>query len=162
MAQAMVNETFEGIGHTKTAMVKGESVLLTILSKLWFVFSLIAFLNSALSFLISLRRFEFTPSGVLGHLFWTSLSLSRLVFKRLSSCCSRCLISWFCLVSSSTVAASVWICRVNATGSWLALDFTWTYKLTGMVLLNLSAKKSFPTDSAKLMMLRSSVKMIIQ
>ena len=80
----------------------------------------------------------------------------------LSSCCSRYLISWFCLVSSSTVAANVWICRANAIGSWLALDSIWTYKLTGMVLLNPSAKKLFPTDGAKLMMLKSLVKMIIQ
>ena len=161
MAQAMVNETFEGIGHTRTAMVKGESVLLTILSKLWFVFSLIAFLNSAISFHISLRRSEFAPSGVLGRLFWMSPSSTWLVSKWLSSCCSRYLISWFCLVSSSTVAANVWICRANAIGSWLALDSIWTYKLTGMVLLNPSAKKSFPTDGAKLMMLKSLVKMIV-
>ena len=113
---------FEGIRHSRTAMVKGEFVLQTILSRLRFVFSLITFLSSSFTFLISLRRFELAPSGVLGRLFWLSLSSSRLVSMWLSSYCSHSLISWFCLVSSSTMATSVWICRANVAGSWLALD----------------------------------------
>ena len=46
----------EGIEHSWTAKVKGESVFLTILSKLWSIFPLIVFLSSSISFLISLRR----------------------------------------------------------------------------------------------------------
>ena len=98
---------FDGTEHSRTAMVKGESLLLTILSKLQSVFSLIAFLNSSISFLISLRRSDLTPFGVLGRFFWLFLSSSQLVSERLSSYCSCSLISWFCLVSFSTVAASV-------------------------------------------------------
>ena len=98
---------FEGIGHSRTTMVKGDSVLLTILSRLWSVFSLIAFLSSSISFLISLRRSELAPSRVLSRFFWLFLSSSQLVSERLSSYCSCSLISWFCLVSFSTVAASV-------------------------------------------------------
>ena len=120
---------------------EGEFVLLTILSKLRSVFSLIAFFSSSISFLISLRRSELAPSRVPGHLFWLSLSSSRLVSKRLSSCCSRNLISWFCLVSSSTVVASVWIYRANAARSWLTLDSIWTCELRGTMLSNLGAKK---------------------
>ena len=133
-------------------MVKGESVLLTILSKLWSVFSLIAFFNSSISFLISLRRSELSPSGIPSHLFWLSPSSSRLVSEQLSSCCSRCLISWFYLVSSSMVAASVWICKANAARSWLMLDSIWTCELNGNMLSNLGAKKVIPTDGAKLIM----------
>ena len=60
---------FKGIGHSTTTTVKCESVLLTILSRLRSVLSLIAFLSSSISFLISLRRSELTPSGVFGRLF---------------------------------------------------------------------------------------------
>ena len=147
---------FEGIGHSKISMVKGEFVLLTILSRLLSIFSLIAFLNSSISFLISLRRSELAPSGVLSRHFWLSLSLSRLVSKWLSSCYSHSLISWFYLL------ASVWICRANAAGSWLTLDSIWTCELSGTVLSNLGAKKVVPIDGAKLIMPRSSVKMIVQ
>ena len=49
-------------------MVNDEFVFLTILSKLWSVFSLMAFLSSSISFLISLRRSEFVSSGVLVRL----------------------------------------------------------------------------------------------
>ena len=59
----------EGMGHSRTTMVKGESVLLAILSRIQSVFSLIAFLNSFISFLISLRRSEFAPFGVPDCLF---------------------------------------------------------------------------------------------
>ena len=49
------NLNFDGTGHSKTAVVKGESVALTILSRLQSIFSLMAFLNSSISFLISLE-----------------------------------------------------------------------------------------------------------
>ena len=62
------NRNLEGTGHSWTAMVNGESVFLTILSKLWSVFSLMAFLSSSISFLISRRRSEFISSGVLVRL----------------------------------------------------------------------------------------------
>ena len=125
-------------------MVKSESVLLTILSRLWFVFSLIAFFSSSISFRISLRRFELAPSGVPGHLFQLSLSSSQLVSKRLSFYCSHSLIFWFCLVSSSTVAVSILICKANAARSWLTLDSIQTCELSGTVLSNLFAKKVVP------------------
>ena len=59
---------FDGTEHSWTARVKGKSVVLTILSRLWSIFPLIAFLSSSISFLISLRRSEFASFGVLGHL----------------------------------------------------------------------------------------------
>ena len=96
----------EGTGHSWSATVNDESVFLTILSKLWSVFSLMAFLNSPISFLIFLRRSEFVSSGVLVRLLLLSTPSSLLTSAQLSSCCSRCLISWFCLVSSSTMVAS--------------------------------------------------------
>ena len=117
---------FKGIGHSRTAVVKGESVLLTVWSKLRSVFSLIALLSSSISFLISRRRSERAPFGVTGRwrssFLWLSPLSSRLVSKWLSSCCSHNLISWFCLVSSSMLAVSVWICRANAARSWGVLD----------------------------------------
>ena len=119
----------EGTGHSWMATVKGESVFLTILSKLWSIFPLMAFLNLSISFLISLRRSELASSGVLFRLLLLSSSSSLLTSVQLSSCCNRYLISWFCLVSSSTVAASDWICRANAAGSGLALDSIWTCEL---------------------------------
>ena len=151
-------QNFEGTGHSKIAVVKGEFVFLTIRSKLWSVFSLIAFLSSSISFLISLRRSELVPFGVIGRrwssLLWLSPSSSQLVSERLSSCCNRSLISCFCLVSSSTLAVSIWICRANAVGSWLALDSVWTCELNGTTFSNLGAKKSSlqtcQTDDAKI------------
>ena len=134
----------EGTGHSWIATVKGESVFLTILSKLWSVFPLIAFLSSSISFLISLRKSKFASSGVLVRLLWWSSSSSLLISMWLSSYCSRCLISWFCLVSSSTMAASDWICRANATGSGLVLDSIWTYNLEWNCVLELGAQESFP------------------
>ena len=67
---------FKCNGHSRTAVVKGESVLLTILSRLQSIFSLIAFLNSSISLLISLRRSELPLFGVTGRLFWLSPSSS--------------------------------------------------------------------------------------
>ena len=141
-------QNFGNIGHSRTAVVKGESVFLTILSRLWFVFYLIALLSSSISFLISLRRSKLSPFGVTGlwrsFLLWLSPSSSRLVPNRFSSCCSYNLISWFCLVSSPTLAVSVWICRANAAKSWGMLDSIWTCELNGTTLSNLSTKMSFP------------------
>ena len=122
--------------------MNGESVFLTILSKLWSVFSLMAFLNSSISFLISLRRSEFVSSSVLIRLL--STPSSSLTSIRLSSCYSRCLISWFCLVSSSTMAVSDWTYKANAAGSWLVVDSIWTFKLDGTVLYNYVSKSNHP------------------
>ena len=112
---------FEGIGHSRTLVIKGESILLTILFKFRSIFSLIALLSSSISLLISFKRSEFAPSGVFGcrwsFLLWLSSSSFRLVPEPLSSCWSCNLISWFCLVSSSTLAVSVWICRASVVES---------------------------------------------
>ena len=71
---------FEGIGHSRTAVVKGKFFLLTILSRLQSVFPLIALLKSSISFLISWRRSELTPSRVASRwwsfLLWLSPSSS--------------------------------------------------------------------------------------
>ena len=112
----------EGTGHSWTATVNGESVFLTILSKLWSVFSLMAFCNSSISFIISLRRSECFSSGVLVRLPLLSTPSSPLTFVCFYSCCSCCLISWFCLVSSSTMVASDWTCTASAARSWLVVD----------------------------------------
>ena len=107
------NRNFDGIGHSKTAVVKGELVALTSLSTFRSVFSLIALLNSSISFLISRRKPEFWSSREIGlwqSLFlWLSSSSSGFPLDRFSSCWSHSFISWFCLVSSSMVAASAWI-----------------------------------------------------
>ena len=96
---------------------------------------------------------------VLVHLLLLSTLLSPLTSIRLSSCYSCCLISWFCLVSSSIVAASDWICRANATGSWLVVDSIWTFELDGTMLYNYVSKSNrLPTDGAELMMPESLVK----
>ena len=124
MTRAMVGETCTG--HSKTAVVKGESVFLTIRSKLRSVFSLIAFLNSSISFRISLRRSELGSCQVAGRrcssLLWLSPSSSQLVPDRFSSYCSHNLISWFCRLSSSMLTVSVWICKANVSKSWGVLD----------------------------------------
>ena len=121
---------FEGIRHSRTLVVKGEFVLLTIPSKFQSVFSLITLLSLSISLLISLRRSEFASSGVFGRrwsfLLWLSSSSFWLVPERLSSNWSCNLISWFCLVSSSTLAMSVWICRANAAESYGVLNSIWT------------------------------------
>ena len=83
---------FGSIGHSRTLVVRGDSILLTILSKFRFVFSLISLLSSSISFLISLGRSEFTSLGVFGHLWssllWLSSSPFQLVPERFSSCWS--------------------------------------------------------------------------
>ena len=83
-------QNFDGTGHLSTAAVKGESVTLTILSTLQSVLSLMAFLSSSISFLISRTRSEFCSSGVVGlwgvPLLWLSPSPSRLPLDRFSSC----------------------------------------------------------------------------
>ena len=117
------NRNFDGTGHSRTTAVNGESVTLTNLSSLYSVFTLMALLNSSISFLISRRRSEFWSSGEMGLgrslLLWLSPSSSGLPLDRFSSCWSRSFISWFCLVSSSTMAASAWICWARAVESWL-------------------------------------------
>ena len=121
------SRNFDGTRHSRTTAVKGESVVLTILSKLRSVFLLMVFLNSSISFFISWRRFELGPSRVVGlrrsFLLWLSPSFSWLILDRFSSCWSPNLISWFCLMSSSTLAVSVWICRASAAEAWL--DSIW-------------------------------------
>ena len=137
---------FNGTGHSRTATINVESVVLTILSKLRSVFLLMAFLSSSISFLISRRRSEFGPSGVAGLrrslLLWLYPSSSWLVLDQFSSCWRSSLISWFCLVSSSTLAVSVWICRANAVESWS--HSIWIRELMGTTLLNLSMNMSSP------------------
>ena len=135
-------QNLEGTGHSWTATVNGESIFLTILSKRWTVFPLIVFLNSSISFLISLRRSEFISFGVLVRLLLLSTPSSPLTSVWLSSCCSRCLISWFCLVSYSTMVASDWICRANTAGSWLVVDSIWTFEVDGTVLYNYVSKSN--------------------
>ena len=132
-------------------MVKGESILLTIPSRLQFVFSFIAFLSSSISLLISLRRSKFASSKVFNRqwssLLWLSPSSFRfipiLVGERFSSCCNYNLISWFCLVSSSTLAVSVWICSASAVEFGGVLNSIWTLGLNGTTLSNRSVKFSF-------------------
>ena len=140
---------FEGIGHSKTLVVKGESVLLTIPSRFWSVFSLIAFLSSSFSLLISPRRSKFASSEVFGHqwlsLLWLSPSSFWLVLILVAerfSCCNCNLISWFYLVSSSTMAMRFWICSTSATESCGVLDSIWTLQLNGTTLLDRSMKLS--------------------
>ena len=57
---------FNDTGHSRTAVVKGESIALTNLSRLQSVFSLMALLNSSISLLISQKRSEFCSSGEVG------------------------------------------------------------------------------------------------
>ena len=76
-------QNFDDTGHSGTANMKGESVVLTILSRLRFVFPLMTFLSLSISFLISRRRSKLGPSGVASLrwslLLWLSPSSSRLV-----------------------------------------------------------------------------------
>ena len=60
-------QNFGGMGHSRTLVVKGEFVLLTIPSKFQSVFSLITFLNLSISFLISPKRFEFASFEEFNH-----------------------------------------------------------------------------------------------
>ena len=116
----------EGTGHSRTAVVKGESVALTILSTLRSVFSFRAFLSSSISFLTSRSKSEFCSSEVVGLwwalLLWLSPSSSGLPldsYWACWTCWSRNFISWFCLVSSSMVVARAWTCRAKAAESGL-------------------------------------------
>ena len=80
----------EGTGHSRTTVVKGEFVALTILSTLWSVFSFRAFLSSSISFLTSHNKSEFCSSGVVGLrwalLLWLSPSSSRLPLDSCWTC----------------------------------------------------------------------------
>ena len=145
----------EGTGHSWTATVNGESIFLTILSKLRSVFSLMAFLNSFISFLISWRRSEFVSSNMLAHLSLLSTPSFPLSSIWFCSCCSCCLISWFCLVSSSTMAASDWTCTASTAGSWLVVDSIWSVELDRTVLYSYASKsnrshKRRQTDDARI------------
>ena len=117
------------MGHSRTAAVKGESVTLISLSTLRSVFSLIAFLNLSISFLISWKRFAFYSFGEIALwrslLLWLSPSSFGLPLDRFSSYWSHSFISWFCLVSSSTVAVSAWIFWARAAESWLDSIRVW-------------------------------------
>ena len=103
-----------------------------------------AFLNSSISFLISRRRSEFVFSGVLVRLLLLFILLFPLPSVWFCSCCSCCLISWFCLVSSSTMVASDWTCTASAAGSWLVVDSIWNVELDGMVLYSCASKSNLP------------------
>ena len=113
----------EGTGHSRTAVVKGESMALTILSTLQSVFSFRAFLSSSISFLTSHSKSEFCSSGVIGLrwalLLWLSPSSSGLPLNSCWACWRRNFISWFCLVSSLMVAARAWTCWAKAVESGL-------------------------------------------
>lgn len=110
-------QNFGGKWHSKIFGVKGESVIFTIPSRFLFVFSLIAFLSSSISFRMLLRRSLLAPSLLL--LFSSS---SFLLTSWFSSYCCYSLISCFYLVSSFILAVSVWICRASVAESWGALD----------------------------------------
>ena len=92
-------QNLEGTGHSRTAVVKGESVALIILSTLRFVFSLGAFLSLSTSFLTSWSKFEFCSSEVLGLwwalLLWLSHSSSVLPLDWFPSCWA-CWTCWSC------------------------------------------------------------------
>ena len=145
-------QNFRDQGHSRTFAVKGKSVILTIPSKFRSVFSLIAFLSSSISFLISLRRPEFTSSEEFNHqlssLLWLSSSLfllvPTLVGEQFSSCCSCSLISWFYLVSSSTLAIGVWICKANATEFCGVLNSIWISEPINTTISNESLNFSSP------------------
>ena len=120
-----------GKRHSRTFVVKRELVLFTISSKFLFVFSFMAFFSSSISFLMLLRRSLLTPSdgSILLELsflllFSSSLFLLTLFLARewFLSYCNCCLISWFCLVSSSILAVNVWTYKANAIGSYGVFD----------------------------------------
>ena len=91
------SRNFDGTGHSRTTAIKGKSVVLTILSELRYVFPLMAFLSSSISFLISRRRSKFGSSRVAGPrrslLMWLLPSSSWLALNWFSSCWSSSLIS---------------------------------------------------------------------
>ena len=118
--------------------MNGESVLLTIPSKFFAVFPFIAFLISSIFFLILLRRsllasadhsvllepyLPWLPSGSCTSS--SFLLFSILLGERFYSCCNCCLISWFCFVSSSTLAMRAWTCNARVADSGCALDSIW-------------------------------------
>ena len=147
------NRNLDGTGHSRIAVVKGESVVLTILSKLWSVCPLMAFLSSSISFFISRRRFMWGSFGVVGSrqslLLRLSPSSPWLALDRFSSCWSRSFISWFYLVSSSTMAVRAWTCWTRVAKSWL--DSIWMWKLIGNYAFDPKYENVAPTDGAKLM-----------
>lgn len=139
-------------GHSKILVVKGEFVLLTVLSKFLSIFSLITLFSSSISFLMFLWRFELASSEEFGcresSLLQLSLSFFLLVptfvGERFSSCYNYNLISWFCLVSFSMLAVSVWICSASAVKSCRVLDSVWILELNGTTFLDWGMKLSSP------------------
>ena len=115
------NQNLDGTRHSRIVVVNDEYVVLTILSKLWSVCPLMAFLSSSISFLISQRGFKWGSSGVVGLrrslLLRLSPSSSWLALDQFSSYWSRSFISWFYLVSSSTMAVRTWTCWARAAES---------------------------------------------
>ena len=152
------NRNFDGTRHSRTAVVNGESVALTSLSTLRSAFSLIVLLNSSISFLIFRRRSEFWSSGETGLrwslLRWLFPSSSGLPLDRFSSYWSRSFIPWFCLVSSSTVAASAWTCWARAAESWL--DSISSMENDGDYFLESRYRKTSPQTAPKWWVLISS------
>ena len=130
--------------HSRTFCMNRESVLLTIPSKFLAIFPFIAFLSSSISFLMLLRRsllasldrsvllkpsFPWLPFGSCTS---SSFLLFFILFgEQFSSCCNCCLISRFCLISSSTLAVRAWTCSARAVDSDCALDSIWTKTKVG-------------------------------
>ena len=69
--------------------------------------------------------------------------------RPIPSCWSRSLISWFCLVSSSTVATRAWTCRLKAAKSWFWLHLN--IEVDGNYVFESEHENVVPTDGAKLM-----------
>ena len=112
-----------------------------------------AFLSSSISFLISQRGSKWGSSGVVSSrrslLLRLFPSSSWLALERFSSYWSCSFISWFCLVSSSTMATRAWTCWARAVESWL--DSIWMWKLIGDYAFDPKYENAIPTDGAKLM-----------
>ena len=119
-----------------------------------------AFLSSSISLLISRRRSEFVSSGVLVRLPLLSTPSFPLSIIWFCSYCSCYLISWFCLVSSSTMVASDWTYTTSAVGSWLVVDSIWSFELDRTVLYSWGAivpHRRRQTDDARIVsQIRSS------
>ena len=148
---------FGGKGHSRTFDVNGESVIFTITSKFFAIFPFIASLSSSISLLILLRRSLLASSDYLVLLkpslpqlpsvSWSSSSFllfSIFLGKRFSSCCNCCLISWFCFVSSSTLAVKAWIYKAKVADSCYALDSIWMLTMVRQHLLTLRLERRSP------------------
>lgn len=125
--------------------MNSKLVLLTIPSKFFVVFPSIAFLSSSISLLMLLKRSLLASSNrsILLELSFpwlpsrscalsSFLLFSILLGEQFSSYCNRCLISWFCFVSSFTLAMKAWICNARAIDSGCALDSIWMTTRVGL------------------------------